>query len=99
MGRALREPFGTVLSRLDDRRSLAHVHRLAVAEIELLGLCTRRLHVDLGAVGEPQLDPHLEAEMHHALGPHGIPLVEHARAGGVDARAVLELLEATEASV
>jgi hypothetical protein len=35
-------------------------------------------------------------EMHDALGPHGIPLVEHARAGGPDARAVLELLEATE---
>jgi hypothetical protein len=27
------------------------------------------------------------------LGPHGIPLVAHARAGGDDARAVLELLE------
>jgi hypothetical protein len=26
-------------------------------------------------------------------GPHGIPLVEHARAGGEDAREVLELLE------
>ena len=37
-------------------------------------------------------------EMHNALGPHGIPLVEHARAGGADARAVLELLEATEVS-
>jgi hypothetical protein len=36
--------------------------------------------------------------MHHAVGPHGIPLVEHARAGGPDARAVLELLEATEVS-
>ena len=35
-------------------------------------------------------------EMHHAKGPHGIPLVEHARVGGGDARAVLELLEATE---
>ena len=35
-------------------------------------------------------------EMRNALGPHGIPLVEHARAGGADARAVLELLEATE---
>ena len=34
-------------------------------------------------------------EMRDALGPHGIPLVEHARAGGADARAVLELLEAT----
>ena len=32
-------------------------------------------------------------EMRDALGPHGIPLVEHARAGGADARAVLELLE------
>jgi hypothetical protein len=30
------------------------------------------------------------------LGPHGIPLVEHARAGGEEARAVLELLEAAE---
>ena len=38
-------------------------------------------------------------EMRDALGPHGIPLVEHARAGGADSRAVLELLEATEASV
>ena len=28
------------------------------------------------------------------LGPHGIPLVEHARAGGEEARDVLELLEA-----
>ena len=37
-------------------------------------------------------------EMREALGPHGIPLVEHARAGGADARAVLELLEATEVS-
>jgi hypothetical protein len=35
-------------------------------------------------------------EMRTALGPHGIPLVEHARAGGADARAVLELLEVTE---
>ena len=37
-------------------------------------------------------------EMRDALGPHGIPLVEHARVGGPDARAVLELLEATEVS-
>ena len=34
-------------------------------------------------------------EMHDAKGPHGIPLVEHARVGGADARALLELLEAT----
>ena len=37
-------------------------------------------------------------EMHSAVGPHGIPLVEHARVGGADARAVLTLLEATEVS-
>ena len=35
-------------------------------------------------------------EMRDAKGPHGIPLVEHARVGGADARAVLELLETTE---
>ena len=29
-------------------------------------------------------------------GPHGIPLVEHARAGGEEARPVLELLESVE---
>jgi hypothetical protein len=35
-------------------------------------------------------------EMRNAIGPHGILLVEHARVGGADARAVLELLEVTE---
>ncbi len=35
-------------------------------------------------------------DMRDAPGPHGISLVEHARAGGADARAVLELLEAIE---
>ena len=34
--------------------------------------------------------------MRDKLGPHGIPLVEHARAGGDEARAVLELLETVE---
>ena len=29
------------------------------------------------------------------LGPHGIPLIEHARVGGDDAREVLELLESS----
>ncbi len=33
-----------------------------------------------------------------ALGPHGIPLVEHARAGGDEAREVLALLESLEVS-
>jgi hypothetical protein len=35
-------------------------------------------------------------EARDVLGPHGIPLVEHARAGGEDAQEVLELLEAKE---
>ena len=33
-------------------------------------------------------------QMRDGLGPHGIPLVEHARAGGEQALAVLQLLEA-----
>jgi hypothetical protein len=32
-------------------------------------------------------------EMRQAAGPHGIPLIEHARAGGAQALAVLQLLE------
>lgn len=32
-------------------------------------------------------------EMRQALGPHGIPLIEHVRAGGEQAREVLQLLE------
>jgi hypothetical protein len=32
-------------------------------------------------------------EMRDARGPHGIPLIEHARKGGDAAREVLELLE------
>jgi hypothetical protein len=33
-------------------------------------------------------------EMRDAKGPHGIPLLEHARAGGEQAREVVQLLEA-----
>ncbi len=35
-------------------------------------------------------------DMREAKGPHGIPLIEHARAGGEDARAILELLESAK---
>jgi len=35
-------------------------------------------------------------EQHDALGPHGIPLAEHARVGGEEALAVLALLESLE---
>jgi hypothetical protein len=39
-----------------------------------------------------------EPALREALGPHGIPLVEHARVGGEAAREVLELLESSEVS-
>ena len=35
-------------------------------------------------------------ELRDAAGPHGIPLVAHAKAGGEEAHGVLELLEATQ---
>ena len=35
-------------------------------------------------------------EMRSALGPHGIPLVQHARVGGEKAQEVLDLLESME---
>ena len=36
-------------------------------------------------------------ELAEATGPHGIPLMAHAKAGGEEARAVVELLEAEPA--
>jgi hypothetical protein len=50
---------------------------------------------DVGIVRE-MLEAH--PELRDAPGPHGIPLVEHARVGGEQARAVLELLEAAGVS-
>jgi hypothetical protein len=38
-----------------------------------------------------------QPELREARGPHGIPLVEHARAGGEQAREVLALLEGVRA--
>ena len=38
-------------------------------------------------------------ELRDARGPHGIPLVKHAEAGGDDARGVLELLQGETAAV
>ena len=35
-------------------------------------------------------------QMRDALGPHGIPLAQHARVGGDEARAVFDLLETLE---
>jgi hypothetical protein len=36
-------------------------------------------------------------EMRDAKGPHGIPLIEHARQGGDEAREVVEMLETVPA--
>jgi hypothetical protein len=38
-------------------------------------------------------------ELREARGPHGIPLIEHARAGGEQARNVVELLEGRAAAL
>jgi hypothetical protein len=38
-------------------------------------------------------------ELRDARGPHGIPLIKHAEAGGDDARGVLDLLQREPASV
>lgn len=38
-------------------------------------------------------------ELRDARGPHGIPLAEHAKVGGEQARAVVALLEAVEATL
>jgi hypothetical protein len=37
-------------------------------------------------------------ELRDSTGPHGIPLIEHAKAGGDDAREVLDLLQGSGAS-
>jgi hypothetical protein len=39
-----------------------------------------------------------QPEARDALGPHGIPLLAHAQAGGDEARGVVELLESAEVS-
>ena len=74
----------------------AHMGRRDIAELLLAN--GARLDVFAAAMlGEVEvvravLAAHPEAL--HALGPHGIPLRAHAEAGGVQARPVLELLDA-----
>jgi hypothetical protein len=76
----------------------AHMGRRDIAQY----LLERGARVDLFAaamLGEVEVvRATLDAfpEMRDALGPHGIPLVQHAKVGGDEARPVLELLEALE---
>ena len=65
---------------------LQHGARLDVFAAAMLG------YVD---VVRAVLETH--PEMRDARGPHGIPLIEHARKGGDEARQVVELLEGVRA--
>lgn len=73
----------------------AHMGRRDIAEL----LLERGARLDLFAaamLGEVEIVRAVLAafpEMRDAKGPHGIPLLAHARAGGDHAAAVLELLE------
>jgi hypothetical protein len=49
----------------------------------------------LGEVGIVRAMLEAQPELREARGPHGIPLVAHAEAGGEQARGVLDLLQAT----
>ncbi len=78
----------------------AHMGRRDIATFLLergarLDLFAAAMLGDVGVVGA-MLEAH--PEMRGAPGPHGIPLVEHARVGGEHAREVLELLETAEVS-
>src|SRR5918998_4928498 len=76
----------------------AHMGRRDIA----LFLLERGARIDVFAaamLGETEIVRAVLAaypEARDVPGPHGIPLVEHARAGGEEAGEVLELLETTE---
>jgi hypothetical protein len=73
----------------------AHVGRRDIAEL----LLDRGARLDvfaaamLGQVGIVRAIIDAFPATRDAKGPHGIPLIEHARQGGADAHAVVELLE------
>jgi len=78
----------------------AHMGRRDIAELML----DRGARLDLfsaamlGRADIVRAITHAFPEMREALGPHGIPLIEHARAGGDEASDVLALLEGAEVS-
>jgi hypothetical protein len=73
----------------------AHVGRRDIAEL----LLDRGARLDvfaaamLGQVGIVRAIVDAFPATRDAKGPHGIPLIEHARQGGAEAHAVVELLE------
>ena len=76
----------------------AHMGRRDIATFLLergarLDLFAAAMLGDVAVVGA-MLEAH--PELRDAPGPHGIPLVEHARVGGEHAREVLELLETAD---
>jgi hypothetical protein len=86
----------------DWETGLGAAAHMGVREIALL-LLERGARKDVFAaamLGETEIVQAMLAaqpELRDALGPHGIPLVEHARAGGEPAREVLALLEGVPA--
>ena len=72
----------------------AHMGRrdIALSLLEQGARLDRFAAAMLGDVDVVQAMLTAHPEMRDKPGPHGIPLVEHARAGGDEARAVLELL-------
>jgi hypothetical protein len=75
----------------------SHMGRRDIAEL-LLGRGARLDVFAAAMLGELEIVRELlsaHPETLHALGPHGIPLRAHAEAGGEQARAVLELLDAS----
>ena len=74
----------------------AHMGRRDIALL-LLGHGAHKDVFTAAMLGEVEIvESMLAAQpgLRHALGPHGIPLIVHAKAGGENAAAVVELLEA-----
>jgi hypothetical protein len=73
----------------------AHMGRRDIAEL-LLGHGARLDVFAAAMLGETEIVKAIIGAfpaMREAKGPHGIPLIEHAKQGGAEARAVVELLE------
>ena len=79
----------------------AHVGRRDIAE-HLLAHGARKDVFAAAMLGEVEIVRAMldaQPDLRDARGPHGIPLVAHAEAGGEQARAVLELLQGAPAAL